>query len=1206
MRNALKSLFIVLGCLTASATWAETMYVVSGQCNVPLVAGMNNAKAQFFTWDGNTATVTTAVSCNITATAGFYYNSTSLAYADITDASKYSSTSSASRTMRGFKITGSETMTISLGSITVSKVIVGGRCASNDACTLNVAGETVSTNNKNPFIKVVEGSFNNQISIANSSGKEYNVIVYLIEGQATPVAVESVALNKTSTTIEIGNSETLTATVSPSNAGNQAVTWSSSDNSVATVTDEGLVTAISAGTATITVTTEDGNKKATCTINVPTPPEPIPVTAIALSDASVAVGSTTTLTVTYTPADANTGKAISTWTSSNTAVATVANGVVTGVSAGTATITATTEGGKTASCTVTVSVVEVTGVSLDKSSADLQIGGTTTLTATVAPADATNKALTWSSSNTAVATVGNGVVTGVGAGTATITVASVADPTKTATCTINVTDGPPVPYTTLSIHEPEVYEAKTKDGGYGGSLVKLNEREYEVYYAGRWDNGGTKLTMHIDPIDKSQGITKNESSSGYEAIDGWFKGTGTDKGTGFAAQDEFEQATARCHTISSSNSVELHIKGYDQFALYGADKKWSATKPSDCKYFKVLIDEIEQTMAPSTDQTIRRFNISTTEHVIKIIHSGGEASLFGGFSLRVPQAPKIKKFKGNDTAQVILQTMPINKIVYTCKYNHIAGAETRLVWEGGNEATGIALDSNVKQGDLVDTITLTGNANCPVGIYHYSIVTYLNGAETSRATGHFEVISDIRALSSVNVEAYQNEEMDQILFKYYALSANDVQLTWPQGKPQGTVDGHSNQPGEYIISGTPTNTGTFPFEITVLDADTVIKGVIIIKELNYGTNPVLYLYKNDAAYTKDGVYAYLQDANTYNLIPRRAKTDGLRPSNQYANYKWVLISEDVDADNPEILALARGEGNLPVLNMQAFSYTKDRLEWGDPNYGSLTKDEGRYITVVRDDHPIFKALNKHNGDRIQVLDSTGNKGLMPIAVNYTGTLCLATARTRDINDYYGNGPEETFLHEIPANMHRNQKYLCLPIGQSGSNYLHADGKRLIDECIKYILGNEPTIQLPELAITDFRIGSYTGVRDENKNLITLEVLAKDSDLMKAATPQITLASPLTHVSPAVSNADGTVNFSNWHYGVRYIVSDYINKHSYDVIVHLQEPQGIDEIEAGEWINIFDIYGRKIATTNEDYRTMDLPRGMYILVTESGKTLKIMR
>lgn len=1217
MRNIFKKsfLFILVG-LTTSIVSAETMYVISGQCNVPLSAGMNNAtNSQFFIWDGSTATLTTAVTCNITATAGFYYNSTSLAYADITNTSNYSSSSSSARTMRGFKITGSETMTIGLGSIAISKIIVGGRCASNDPCTLNVAGETVSTNNKNSFVKVVEGTFTNQIQIANSSGKEYNVIVFLIEGVAGPVAVTGVTLNKITTSIEAGQSEQLTATVLPANADNKSVTWSSNNTAVATVDNNGNVSALAAGTATITVTTADGNKTATCTVTVTAPAAPIDVQSISMkSSTTIAIGASETLTVTYTPADANTGKAV-TWTSSNTSVATVDNsGKVTGVAAGSATITATstTDPTITASCNVTVQAIAVTNVSLNKSTINLQVGGNETLTATVLPDNATNKNLTWSSSAPAIASVDQtGKVTAHAAGSATITVASVEDNTKAATCTVTVTSGPPVPSTTLSLHVPEVYDAKEIAGGYGGTLSVINGREYEVYYAGRYEEkvGSTTkkgLTIHVNPpVDKQHGITTNESDTHYEAKDGWFKGDGKDKGTGFAAQDEFV-ATTRCHTLDGTCVVELHVEGFDQFSIYATDKK-KDSNPANNKYFKVIINDVEQSSTISTSASIRRFDMTTSEKVIKIVSVGGD-NLLGGFSLRVANEPRTKYLKGNDSSQVVMQTANIKPIVYTTKYNNIPGAETRLEWIGA-EANGITLTKVV--GTLSDTLTIGGAANCPTGTYQYAVVAYYNGVETNRATGQFFVRSDIQATSDVDVDAYQNEEMDQITFKYYALSANDVQLTWPNGQPQG-VSGSGNN-GKYIIGGTPNVTGPFPkifpFTITVTGADTVIQGQITVKDLDYGSNAVLYLYKNNKAYEKDGVYKYLNGTGTgkYHLIERKAKLDGLRPADQYAHYKWILISEDVDADNPEILALARGEGNLPVLSMKSFSYTPERLNWGEPNNGSLTYEEGRFITVVRDDHPIFKDyLQKKKGDRILVLKEIENKGLMPVAVNYQGTLCLATARTRDIDNYDLDGPEETFLHEVPAEIHRNQKYLCLPISMDASNHLHDDGKKLIDACVKYILSSSASIKLPDLAITEFKIGSYKGIIDDNENRIVIEVPAQDSTEMHAVTPEITLASPLTHVTPKWVNADGTIDFSNWSFGVPHTVSDYINVRTYDVIVRLQYAQGIEAVEANEWINIYDVYGRKVTTTNEDYRTMDLPKGMYIIVTESGQTIKIMR
>ena len=279
-----------------------------------------------------------------------------------------------------------------------------------------------------------------------------------------PVAVTGVTLDKTTVVLAEGETETLTATVSPENATNKAVTWTSSNEGVATVAD-GVVTAKAAGTATITVTTADGSKTATCAITVKA--ATVSVTGVTLDKTSVTLtkGDTETLTATVAPENA-TNKAV-TWTSSDENVAMVADGVVTAKAAGTATITVTTaDGSKTATCAITVkaATVSVTGVTLDKTSVTLTKGDTETLTATVAPENATNKAVTWTSSDENVATVADGIVTAKAAGTATITVTT-ADGRKTATCVITVDEEP------IDENVPTVYASNIK--GKAGEQVKV-------------------------------------------------------------------------------------------------------------------------------------------------------------------------------------------------------------------------------------------------------------------------------------------------------------------------------------------------------------------------------------------------------------------------------------------------------------------------------------------------------------------------------------------------------------------------------------------------------------------------------------------------------------------------------------------------------------------------------------------------------------
>jgi len=92
-----------------------------------------------------------------------------------------------------------------------------------------------------------------------------------VSERTTTVPVTGVSLNKTSMSLLVGGNETLTATITPTNATNKSVTWSSSAPTIATVNNSGLVTAVAAGSATITVTTTDGNKTAACSVTVQAP-----------------------------------------------------------------------------------------------------------------------------------------------------------------------------------------------------------------------------------------------------------------------------------------------------------------------------------------------------------------------------------------------------------------------------------------------------------------------------------------------------------------------------------------------------------------------------------------------------------------------------------------------------------------------------------------------------------------------------------------------------------------------------------------------------------------------------------------------------------------------------------------------------------------------------------------------------------------------
>jgi len=242
------------------------------------------------------------------------------------------------------------------------------------------------------------------------------------------VSVTEVGLNKTSTTLIEGETETLVATVMPENATDKSVVWESGNESAATVSQEGLVTAVGEGKATITVKTNDGGFSASCEVTVNK--KVIAVTGVKLSAESMTLreGDRGILTATVEPANA-TNKNVEWWTTDLDIVCVTSapggsTGYVEARKAGKATVTVKTEDGEfSASCEITVEKKEVpvTGISIEPSSLKLPVGDTYSLIPHVQPSDATNHDIKWLSTNESVATVNaEGKVTAVAAGSAEI------------------------------------------------------------------------------------------------------------------------------------------------------------------------------------------------------------------------------------------------------------------------------------------------------------------------------------------------------------------------------------------------------------------------------------------------------------------------------------------------------------------------------------------------------------------------------------------------------------------------------------------------------------------------------------------------------------------------------------------------------------------------------------------------------------------
>jgi uncharacterized protein YjdB len=318
-----------------------------------------------------------------------------------------------------------------------------------DAAGATITGRAVAWSSRDPGVAVVS-STGQVTGIAPGSA----TIVAAIDGQSATatvtvraVPVAAVRVTPDNTSVGVGGTVRLGAVVTDA-AGNtlagRAVSFSSNNSGVARVADDGTVTGVSAGTATITATSEGVNGTATVRVTS-TPPATVPVASVRVTPGSASVPASGSVQLAAEPRDANgnvlSGRAVA-WSSSDQNVATVtSDGRVIGVNPGNATVRATSEG-VTGSATITVTAT----VRVSPSTVSVRDRGNTNRTAQLVATDHNGRVLsstevTWSSSNAGIASVStNGLVRGEssGSGTATATI-TVTYRGATATATVTVT-----------------------------------------------------------------------------------------------------------------------------------------------------------------------------------------------------------------------------------------------------------------------------------------------------------------------------------------------------------------------------------------------------------------------------------------------------------------------------------------------------------------------------------------------------------------------------------------------------------------------------------------------------------------------------------------------------------------------------------------------------------------------------------------------
>lgn len=327
------------------------------------------------------------------------------------------------------------------------------------------------------------------------------------------VKVSAVSLDKTQVILVVDEEISLNATITPIQAENKSIRWSSFNEGIAKVNSEGKVIAVGPGSTFINAVTVDGNFKQSCKVIVK--PKFIKVTGVSISnqEAEIKVGSKHVLIAEVVPKNATNSKII--WNSSHPNIVFVSNkGVLSALKMGDAVISAkSSDGGFIAYCKVKVIANSVTGITLDETDINLVVGNSGLLVAKIVPENATNKEKIWSSLDPNIASVKDGVVTALKVGETKIYVTS-KDGGFKALCNLKVS---PVHVESINFPVRNLSVAKNSKISLKLNVIPVNASDKSVVF--RSDNSEV-----VEIIDGQFLLAKKEGEASVtaESVDGGF------------------------------------------------------------------------------------------------------------------------------------------------------------------------------------------------------------------------------------------------------------------------------------------------------------------------------------------------------------------------------------------------------------------------------------------------------------------------------------------------------------------------------------------------------------------------------------------------------------------------------------------------------------------------------------------------------------
>ncbi len=551
--------------------------------------------------------------------------------------------------------------------------------ATNTGVSWKSTNPSVATVNDSGLITLLS-SGSTSIIVTSLDNPNISAVCNLTVG----VPITAIKLDDTKKIMYTGDTAKLSYTITPTNATNTDVTWSTSDASVASVDAKGNIKAQSAGTAVITLRTADGLSMSSCTIIVK---EKATGLAFDVTSLELYIGKTYTIKVTPTPATAT--DYTLTWSSLDATIASVdSSGTITAKAAGRTMITATTSTGSVLYCTVTVKA-EATGLQLNYKEKTVVIGDYFDLKATIKPSSAASEeSIVWVSSKTSVATVSaNGRVKGKKGGTAVIT-CKTTDGKFTTFCTVTVVER--VTSVTLNKSSYKLGLGRTYTLV---AKVKTNAANNPKL---KWTSSNSRIVT----VDQKGNITGRR--------------VGTVTVTAAATDGSGEKAKVRVRVVRSVSYISLNRTSVTTVA--GRSFKLKATvKPKNA--------------------TFKTVNWKSSDETIAIVDASGKVTALKAGNVTVKASAKDNSGKYAISYVIVQPRVPANSVTILNQNLTMVVGETAVLQKAINPSTSTDGATWATDNKTVATVTTSGKltANKP-GIANVSVMTESGKTATTKVT----------------------------------------------------------------------------------------------------------------------------------------------------------------------------------------------------------------------------------------------------------------------------------------------------------------------------------------------------------------------------------------------------------------------------------------------------------------------------------------